>query len=78
MITKESLGRAIADFREKNGDTQEELADRADVPVATLRSWEQGRAVPSAVTLHKIAGSLNVDANKILIRADELGPEKDT
>jgi len=75
MITKESLGRAIADFREKGGRTQEELAIQSDTPLPTLRSWEQGRAVPSAVGLHKIAKALNIDSNKILIRADELGPE---
>lgn len=33
-------------IREATGLTQEKFAKRIDVPVGTLRNWEQGRRVP--------------------------------
>jgi transcriptional regulator with XRE-family HTH domain len=72
MITKESLGRAIAEFREKAGLSQLELADQSGMSIHTIRSWEQGRAEPGTLGLLRLAWHLNLDTNKLYERAAEL------
>jgi len=45
------LGRRVRLARQANGLTQAEFAARFQIPVATLRDWEQGRRKPDATSL---------------------------
>ncbi|ERL66638.1 helix-turn-helix transcriptional regulator [Schleiferilactobacillus shenzhenensis] len=50
---------AVVEAREKAGLTQQELADRAEVPQSTIARIERGRNT-SIDTLSKIAAALNL------------------
>ena len=45
------LGRRVRLARQASGLTQAEFAARFQIPVATLRDWEQGRRKPDATSL---------------------------
>lgn len=45
------LGRRVRLARQAAGLSQQEFADRFQIPVATLRDWEQGRRKPSPASL---------------------------
>jgi transcriptional regulator with XRE-family HTH domain len=48
--------------------TQRELAERAEVTIDALRSYEQGRRRPSITNLHAIARALDVDIADLLAK----------
>jgi transcriptional regulator with XRE-family HTH domain len=75
MITKDALGRAIAEYREKAGMSQEDLAEVSGMSIHTIRSWEQGRAEPGTLGLLRLSHALNMDTNDLFTRAGELSPE---
>ncbi len=45
------LGRRVRLARQAAGLSQPEFAERFQIPVATLRDWEQGRRKPDAASL---------------------------
>lgn len=55
-----TFGDRLSAARESAGMTQDELAKRLGVRVATLRSWENDRSEPRANRLSIMAGILNV------------------
>lgn len=56
-----SVGEKLARIRTRRGMTQEELAERSGVSVATIRKLEQGGRVTARVsTLHRLARGLRV------------------
>jgi transcriptional regulator with XRE-family HTH domain len=50
----------LRELRLKAGLTQQELADRAGLPVGSLRGHEQGQRVPSWPSVVRIAKALGV------------------
>lgn len=54
------LAERIQKAREIQGLTQREAAFQMGVSVSTLRSWEQGRKVPSSAQILKICEVLKV------------------
>ena len=46
MIAPSLLAQDVIDFRHKMAMTQEEFAKAFDIPLSTLRSWEQNRSRP--------------------------------
>jgi DNA-binding transcriptional regulator YiaG len=44
-------GARIKALRKRFGDNQEEFADRIDVPVGTLRWWEQDQGEPPGIAM---------------------------
>jgi transcriptional regulator with XRE-family HTH domain len=61
MDTKgESMGQRFQRLREEARMTQAELADRAGIPVGTLRNWEQGIRVPRFDHAIQVAQALGV------------------
>lgn len=50
----------IKELRESQGLTQKELAGRLGRPVGTIRNWEQGRSMPSAMFALQIADIFDV------------------
>jgi transcriptional regulator with XRE-family HTH domain len=75
MITKESLGRAIAEYREKSGQSQLDLSRHSDISVHTLRSWEQGKAYPGTPGLLRLSIALNLGTLELFARASEIALE---
>lgn len=50
-IINKSIGKKIKDLRNKNGLTQEELADRTELTKGYISQLERGQVAPSVITL---------------------------
>lgn len=64
--TKQAIGSNLQTARRKVRLTQQEVADLVEIDVNYYARIEQGRAVPSLVTLKAILGVLKVRSSKIL------------
>jgi len=64
----------VKTLRRALGLTQEELAKRYDIPIGTLRDWEQGRTEPD----QPVRAYLTVIAHdpEVVRRALESGPAR--
>ncbi len=56
---------SIAEFREKSGLTQSELAEKLNVTRQTVSSWETGRTEPDIESLTRIAEIFDTDMNEL-------------
>lgn len=54
------FGGTLQRLREAAGFSQDELADRAGIPVDSVQNWEQGRTKPRLDGLLKLARALGV------------------
>ena len=50
-MNHEQFAKALQDWRESNGYTQQEAADRLGVSRRSLENWEQERAMPQGFGL---------------------------
>jgi transcriptional regulator with XRE-family HTH domain len=64
-----SLAESLADARISRGLTQEELAIAVGQSVGTIAGAEQGKHLPHATTLRRLAGVLAIDAGALVQRA---------
>ena len=65
-VKDSDFGPLLKALREKAGMTQDQLAGKAGVPVATIRDLEQGRRTdPGWSTICKLATGLEVDLNTL-------------
>ena len=62
-----TFGDRLAGAREAAGLTQEELAQRLGVRLATLQNWEEDLAEPRGNRLQMLAGMLNVSLSWLLM-----------
>jgi DNA-binding transcriptional regulator YiaG len=46
VLIPQITSKDVVDFRQRLGMTQEDFAARFDIPLATLRNWEQKRSKP--------------------------------
>jgi transcriptional regulator with XRE-family HTH domain len=53
-----SFGQKLKELRLQAGLTQTQLADFSDVPLGTIRDYEQGKRDPLFSTAHKLARAL--------------------
>ena len=60
----------VRQLRKARGWSQEELAERADLNRSYVGEIERGLAVPSLVTLDKLALGLEVSASALLARCE--------
>jgi len=67
-----ALGRAIRQLRKEAKLTQQELADRAEVPVETLRRVEVGSIDAEWGTLRRLAYGLGVELPDVFRLTEEL------
>ncbi|MFO0823029.1 MAG: helix-turn-helix transcriptional regulator [Gemmataceae bacterium] len=68
----------VRSLREKAGLTQQQLAEKADIPIGTLRNHEQGQRLPSLAAARRLAAALGVTVDT-LADCDELNqPKKPT
>lgn len=56
----------IKEFREKQGITQEQLAEDLDITRPYLTDIENGQRTPSLTLLEKIAKSLNTSIKELI------------
>ena len=71
-----ALGRAIRALREKAGLSEEELAGRAEMPVAELRRVEAGEVEADWGTLRHLAYGLETNLSNVFRLAEFDHPEE--
>ena len=71
------IGKAIYQAREKQGMTQEQLAEKTDVSVQTVRNWENGKTPPDIENLMRIAELTNTPYAILLGTFDDQITAKD-
>ncbi len=60
------IGKNIKKFREKEGLTQDNLAEKLVVTRQAVSNWETGKTQPDIQTLHKIAVILDVTIEDLI------------
>lgn len=55
----------IADLRQKNGFSPEELANRLNVDVKEVRAWESGKSTPDETQVTTLASLFGVAPHEI-------------
>ncbi len=66
-VTTETLGQRLARLRSAGNMTQDELAHRAGVAVASMRNWEQDHRRPRADAALRLARALSVTMEELLV-----------
>jgi transcriptional regulator with XRE-family HTH domain len=61
----------LRQLREKAGLTQQQLAEKAGLPLGSLRNHEQGQRLPSWPAIVKLARALGVSAD-VFAECDEV------
>lgn len=69
MLTRE-FGLAIRRLREARGWSQERLAEAADMNRSYIGEVERGAAIPSLITIDKLAGALGTSASGVLAHCE--------
>lgn len=69
-MTLEQFSMVLRQLREERGLSQEQLAERADLNRSYLGEVERGRAVPSIVTVSKLAGALEIRLSSMIARCE--------
>jgi transcriptional regulator with XRE-family HTH domain len=70
-MTIEQFSIVLRQLREERGLSQEQLAERADLNRSYLGEVERGRAVPSIVTVSKLAGALEIRLSSMIARCEQ-------
>lgn len=73
MIYREySMDYRIRELRDITGLSQRDFAAKYDIPLSTLRKWEQGNATPAPYVVRLIAATLpGTDSTRIEIKGNE-------
>jgi transcriptional regulator with XRE-family HTH domain len=66
MSGKETMGQKLQRLRRAAGMSQSQLAQASDVPLGTLRNWEQDRRSPLLDTAGRVARTLGVSLDELL------------
>jgi transcriptional regulator with XRE-family HTH domain len=69
-MTLEQFSMVLRQLREERGFSQEQLAERADLNRSYVGEVERGRAVPSIVTVSKLAGALEIRLSSMIARCE--------
>lgn len=67
-----SFGTAVRQLREQQGWSQEGLAERADLNRSYVGELERGQAIPSLLTLKKLALALNLSLANLLAHTERI------
>ena len=67
MISKEIIGRRIANARKASQMTQAELSEKIDISEKYLSRIERGKQLPSIVIIARICEILHISADEILL-----------
>ena len=72
----DSFGTAVRQLREKQGWSQEVLAERADLNRSYVGELERGQAIPSLLTLKKLSVALNLSLTSLLKQTEMIDQTK--
>lgn len=64
------FGERLAEIRKDHGHKQADLAQRLNVSLATVRSWEQGKSSPGYETLTEICRMYHITSDYLLGLSD--------
>ncbi len=67
MISVNTIGSTIKNYREHLKMTKEELAQKIRVGVQTIENYESGEQIPSTQTLLKLSTVLDIPASELLL-----------
>ena len=70
MISKEIIGRRIANLRKTSQMTQAELSEKIDISEKYLSRIECGKQLPSIVIISKICEVLHISADHLLAQSN--------
>jgi transcriptional regulator with XRE-family HTH domain len=59
------MGERLQRIRRAKGLSQPQLAEAAQVPVSSLRNWEQGKRIPAFDTAARLAIALGVSLDEL-------------
>ena len=79
MDPQRGLGIAVRTLRQQAGQSQEDLASRAGLPITLVTRIEAGKSDPTWGDMRKVAAALDVSLEKLSELAEEFeayGPEK--
>jgi len=68
------IGGRIKKFRSEKGWSQEQLAIRANVSIASVQKWEQDFCIPKGKNLWKLTAVLDCRMSELWDIEDELEP----
>jgi ribosome-binding protein aMBF1 (putative translation factor) len=71
-MTIEQFSLVLRQMREERGWSQEQLAERADLNRSYLGEVERGRAVPSIITVSKLASALEIQLSSLIARCEHI------
>ncbi|HPB90000.1 MAG TPA: helix-turn-helix transcriptional regulator [Rugosibacter sp.] len=69
-MTVIQFAQVLRQLREERGWSQEQLAERADLNRSYLGEVERGCAVPSLLTVDKLASALGVRLSSLIARCE--------
>lgn len=72
----ELFGLTVRQQRERLGWSQERLAESADLNRSYVGELERGQAVPSLITLDKLARALGQSPSKLLAQTESLSQQR--
>lgn len=67
-----SFGTTVRQLRKRQGWSQEALAERADLNRSYVGELERGQAIPSLVTLNKLARALGVSLANLMAHTEHV------
>jgi transcriptional regulator with XRE-family HTH domain len=67
-----SFGTTVRQLRERQGWSQEALAERADLNRSYVGELERGQAIPSLVTLDKLASALGLSLTNLVAHTERV------
>ena len=73
----EKFGERLAALRKERGMSQEELAEKLQLTRQTISKWETGASTPDLTLLVRLAEVLDVSANCLLGKEENLLPKKE-
>ena len=76
MISKEIIGRRIANARKASQMTQVELSEKIDISEKYLSRIECGKRLPSIVIVAKICEVLHISADHLLVQSNVYNKNK--
>lgn len=66
------FSQVLRQLREERGWSQEQLAERADLNRSYLGEVERGHAIPSLLTLSKLATALEIRLSSFIARCEHV------
>jgi transcriptional regulator with XRE-family HTH domain len=71
-MTIQEFAHVLRQLREERGWSQEQLAERADLNRSYLGEVERGNAVPSIITVSKLARALDIQTSSLIARCEHI------